>query len=397
MKKIILLLLWVNTSVYSQNKVSKLLENGQYLQAIEYLKKQKDSPVKYQTLAKIYDKTGNDNLAIKYYEKCRKNDKSKSISLSLEKVYERNGYYYKAIRLVEEVLSKNKTNLLLKYKLSRLYQKTHQDKKALQLLQELRIADAANPNYDYQMARIYNDVNLKINTFMSAYKKDNKHIKSVIKLAYYYKLINFKDSAEIMTKIGLKLNPYQSKLLQYQVLNLARKRQYKSALQLLERMDSILPKNAFVMQTKGWVFLQQKKYTKAEELLKKALKIDNNTQSTYYYLGQVYKNIQKPKLALQYYQLAIRMAKPDIDKEYFAMGKIYKTQKKYKKAIDNFAKAFENNHKNYHALFEQANLSDIYYKDPSIAINLFKNYLKLFEKKDTIKTKHARKRIEQMQ
>jgi tetratricopeptide (TPR) repeat protein len=394
-KKFIILLLF-SLSSYAQKNVDTLLKQGKYTDAIVCLKKQADSKSKYVSLAKIYEQIGNDSQAISYYNKALSLQNSERIAIALSKVYERNAYYRKAIALIENIVKKNKSNLLLKYRLGKLYQKTYQNNKALDVFYALREQDPKNPNYDYQIGRTLDDVNLKINTFLSAYRKDHKHIKSIIKLAHYYKLIDFKDSSAIFTRKGLKLNPYHPKLLQNEVLNLAGKSKYKAALQLLERMDSILPKNVFVAQSKGWIYLQQKKYDKAEKYLKKAIGIDKNTLSSYYYLGEAYRLQNKDKLALRVYQIGIQKAKPDLTKEYYAIASIYKRQKKYRKAIEYFSKSYNNSLKNHKALFEQANLSDIYYKNPDIALELFKKYIERFAEKDAIKTSHAQKRIAQI-
>ena len=71
-------------------------------------------------------------------------------------------------------------------------------------------------------------------------------------------------------------------------------------------------------------------------------------------------------------------------------------QKKLQKAVTNFKKSYENNSNNYYALFQLAIASDDFYKDKTIALKHFENYIKRFDSRDKDMTAYVTKRLREM-
>jgi tetratricopeptide (TPR) repeat protein len=102
------------------------------------------------------------------------------------------------------------------------------------------------------------------------------------------------------------------------------------------------------------------------------------------------------KLAKFYLIQSIGTAKPDIDRQYFLMGIMLKEEQNLKEAIENFEKSYQNNYKNYKALFELAVTSDTYYEDKKIALKRFQQYVSRFKGNDEKMTIYADGRIQEI-
>ena len=65
-------------------------------------------------------------------------------------------------------------------------------------------------------------------------------------------------------------------------------------------------------------------------------------------------------------------------------------------AIDMFKKATIENRNNFKALYQQASMSDDYYKDKKIGYQLYEKYINNFEKRDSVLTNYAKRRIREI-
>lgn len=392
-----LLILFIAISLQAQTKVDSILQTGNYLNAIEWLKTQDESATKYNELGNIYYEIGSFNKAINYYLKSEKISPSKGIKSKLAKAYKSNGNTSQAIAYYSKIIKKDSLNYVLLYKLGKLYTKTEQFKEASLIFDKLIAVDPNNANYLYQKALLQTNLYERANLFLEVFKLDSLHTKSMYHLANFFRRIRDKDSARLFVNKALQINPYNTKFLPLKINDLYKQKKFEQALKHSLHLDSISKDNVFANQRIGLCYWKLNNYDKAKEHLHLALSYDREEKSTYYYLGLFYKDIKDYKMAKLFFKQAIYHDKPDIDNEHYNLGLIAQIEKKPKEAIKNFKEAFKNNHKNYNALFELALMSDLYYKDKSIALKHYKNYLERFKPSNKENTTYVAKRIKEIE
>ena len=198
---IILLLVFkteAQTSVLSV--ADSLYQSGDYKRALKELEKVK--PPTFQSLIKqgeIHQKTSNYSKAIELYSKALTKKESLKVKQALGKSYLAQGNANQTIKIYEEILSKDSTNLILKFDLAKLYTKEYRKSDAIPLLESLIQADSLNPGYYYELGKIYKNKGASGfmksgNYFLDTYRRDSTHLKSIYELCKFYKQIKFKDS-----------------------------------------------------------------------------------------------------------------------------------------------------------------------------------------------------------
>jgi tetratricopeptide (TPR) repeat protein len=392
----LLIILFTSNILLSQNIDTDSKFNGNYLVRLAQLNKQPDGFAKFQELGKIYQQTGNYNKAIASYNKALSYDTILKIQRDLAKCYEANGNKGKALKVYQNIVKEDSLGYLDLYKLGRLYAKLEQKKEALSIFKKLEKIDMTNPNYPYQIALNTDDIYRKANAFLRAYKADSLHAKSIYQLALFFKMIHDKDSSKLFLEKGLQVRPNSPAFLKLKIADLYKKKAFQEVLRYAKKLDTIVRNDIFAKQRIGLSYWKLKEYDSAKAYLKKAIKIDRAEKTSYYYLGLVYKDLKEYEAAKMYFYLAIFKDKPNVDNEYYNLGIIAQEEKKPKEAIKNFKKAFENNDRNYKALFELAVMSDLYYKDKEIGYKYYEKYIDRFENKNPENTKYAIKRMKEL-
>jgi tetratricopeptide (TPR) repeat protein len=385
--------------VNAQNPVDSLLQNGDYLAALEILHNQKDSYSKFNKSGKIYQQIGNYNSAITYFQKALSLDNITITQRDLAKSFESNGTTKNAIKVYEQLVEKDSLNYLDLYKLGKLYAKTQNRKKAIQIFYKLIKIDPSNPNYHYQIGLNSKNKFERVEAFLNAYYIDTLHSRSIYHIAKFFKTIDDADSARIFINKGIEINANSSKFLRLKIADLYKTKDYKETLEYALHLDSLVSNDLFAKQRIGLSYWKMKDYKNAEMYLRQAVKIDRKEKTTFYYLGLIYKDMENYKLAKLYFMMAIALDKPDIDNEHYNLGLIAQKEKEPQKAIDHFSKSFQNNPRNYMALFELAVMSDLYYKDKLIALKHYEKYTERFSdihKENTAYTLNRIKEIKEL-
>ena len=155
-KVIILLVLIISFATEAQNSVVKVVDSlllqGNYQKALEILDTQEEKTIaNFDEMASIYQSVGNYNEAINFYEKALSIKEIDAIKAKLGKVYSAAGLPLDAIKIYEEIIQKDSTNLLVANNLGKLYLSNRQTKKAAKIYQYLKKKDTLNPNYPYQL------------------------------------------------------------------------------------------------------------------------------------------------------------------------------------------------------------------------------------------------------
>ena len=389
----------------AQTQVLKLADSlyriGNYKNALSKLK---EAPQTFDVLAKqglICQKSGKYSEAIEFYTKALQKRESLVVWQELGKSYLAHGNTDKAMGIYKEIIQKDSSNLLLKFNLAKLYTKEYRKNDAIPLLEELIKADSLNPEYYYELGMIYKNKGARGflksgNYFLSSYKIDTTHIKSVYELTKFFNKIKFKDSTGIFIRKGLQLNPNSINFNQLYVKYLFKNKEYKQTLVYLKKLEELNFKTLFTYKMYGFTFMKLKDYEQAEKYFKKARTLDWHDAQVLYYLGLINKEKGNIKEAEMNFRMSIMFLKPEIDKQLFELGLIAIEKKEFKKAIKYFKEAYENNYKNYSALMQLALAADDYYKDKKIPLKYYQWYVERFQDKDKKSFDYAVKRIREI-
>ena len=385
------------TSVLSV--ADSLMQTGNYQLALKKL--EKENPQTFEVLVKqgeIYQKTGSYSKAIVRYNSALAKKESIRVKQALGKSYLLSGNANQAITIYEEVLKKDSLNLLLKYDLAKLYTKEYRKNDATPLLKALIKADSLNSGYYYNLGKIYQNKGASGfmksgNYFLDTYKLDTAHLKSIYELTKFYKQLRFKDSTTLFIDKGLVINVKSINFNQLKVKDLYARKQYVNTLGYLEKLEKLNYKGLFTYKYYGMTYMKLKDYELAKRYFKKAQKINWQDAQVLYYLGLIDKEQGDLKGAEMNFMMSIMHLKPEIDKQLFELGLISVEQKESQKAIKYFKEAYQNNSKNYFALFQLALASDDYYEDKKIALKYYKRYVERYSSKDKKMYDYATKRI----
>ncbi|WP_028887189.1 tetratricopeptide repeat protein [Tenacibaculum ovolyticum] len=405
MKKRILMIVLVigllkaeaQTSAFTS--IDSLVHIGRYQKALVLLKKQEPTFQSNKRIAAIYTSIDNYKLATKYFERALLLKDDYRAKISLGKSYQKEKKLHEAISVYEEILKKDSANLLVSYQLGKLYLKTKQALKAKSIFKGLLQKDRNNANYHYQMGIVYAMLkkrNLKINSFLKTYEKDGEHINAIHQLALAYTFLRDKDSANLFIDKGLKVNSNHVALNKLKINNFYRKKEYLSAVNLLEKIDSLEPNEHYTFKMLGRAFYKLKDYEKAKEYFEKALKIDKSDFKSYTYLGDIAFAEKEYKSARFKYIYATIIGKVPRDVEHYKLARTYKELGKPREEMNAYKNAYEENYKNHRALFQLANTSENFYKDKKIAYKHYKNYVSRFETKDSLLTSQAKVRLKEI-
>jgi len=401
MSKTILLLLFMifisktdaQTSVL--NIADKYLEKGNYQFALKQLKAEKNPSVEVlYKIATIYQKTGNYANAIKYYSEAYVIKPSDKVKEQLGKCYQSAGNAKKAIIFQSEVLKANPDNLLLQYNLAKLYAANRKTAKAIDLLIDLAKKDANNPNYHYELGETYEKIKKDpTKYYLRAYQLDSAHIKSIYQLAKYFNKIKLRDSAGLFIDKGLAIQTNNLNFLQLKAQHEFLKKEYDTTVVYLKKLEAQNFKTPFVNKLFGLSYFKLEDYENALVYFNKVRKVDFRDASNLFNIGLVYAAMKDYKNAEMSFLMSIAFQKPDVDKNYFELGKVQLEKKEVKKAIKSFQEGYENNPRNYQLLFQIAMLSDGFYKDKKIALKHYEKYVEKFSTRDKKSTLYAKSRI----
>ncbi|NLP58024.1 tetratricopeptide repeat protein [Lutibacter sp. B1] len=385
------------TSVFSV--VDSLLLKGNYQKALGLLENEPKNTQVFDKMADIFQDIGNYTKANEFYTKALEDEDNNIIKIKLAKVLKAQGLTDKAITLYETILQKDSTNLLVANNLGKLYLGVNQPKKAQKIYKFLKEKDPTNPNYSYQIGEslgLQNKFLKQGQSYLDAYNLDTLHFKSIYELAKFFKKLKYKDSTMLFIDKGLQIDKNSLNFNQLKANELYYLKDFNGALKYLSRLDSLNFISLNTYEMFGMCYYNLKELDSAETYFKKAIRLDRNNPKILYRMANLYYEKEDMKLAKLYLTMSIMYAKPDLDKQYFLLGTIFKEENDFKQALTNFEKAFQNNSKNFKALFEIATTSDVYYKDSKIALLHYKKYIERFENKDLQMTLYANKRIDKL-
>ncbi|MCF7873763.1 MAG: tetratricopeptide repeat protein [Candidatus Omnitrophica bacterium] len=152
--------------------------------------------------------------------------------------------------------------------------------------------------------------------------------------------VNFEEFKGLMIKADSYFNKAQE---------LYSDRQYKKAIDFLDKFIIIKPDNCGAYNLLGLSYYKMKNYNKAIDNYQKALELDSGFISAYNNLAIVYLEKGKSQEAIKLYEKILEI-KPDSLQTLFSLGRIYINLGKYQKAIPYYRNILEldqNNKKAY--------------------------------------------------
>ena len=413
MKKMTVLFLLVSICITAQiKKADSLLQLGNYQAALLVLNTTKNS---FETVNKkgiIYQQIGNYQKAITYYTKALDFKKNLKTKENLGKCYQRINQTLKAISLFEEVLLSNPKNTLLKYHLAKLYKSKLKFKKAKNIFKNIILTDNTNPNYYYYLGSTYLNLKQKDSAkihFLNAIKKDSTHFKSLYNLTKQYRKIDkykkyrkvlkekFKpvnnDTSYYYLERGLKYYPKNKALNELAAKYTFSDEKYHKTISHLNNLDYLSAKN---QQKIAMAYYYIQDYEKSKDYLYDLIESKKATTQAYFYLALTYKAEKNFELAQQYMEFAILIEQPQLTEFYFQLGLIFQENKQLSKAIKNFKLALEEKKLNSKAQYQLALTCDSYYKDKTIALKHYENYLSKFKFKNPQTVAFVEQRIKEL-
>ena len=402
MKKIILfVLLFLIIKVEAQTStfftVDSLFAKGRYQLALKELNNvNKPSFLSNYKSAIIYESIDNFPKTIYFLEKALIFKDDYQTKLKLAKAYQRIKKPIKAIKIYEEILTKDSLNLVLKYQLGKLYLIAKKGNKAIYTFKNLIIKDSLNAHYSYQLGisfALKKDNNRMINSFLDTYRKDSTHLKAIVKLATSFNKLKEKDSTKIFVNKGLEIDNNHITLNKLKIKQLYRDKKYAEAIPFLLKLDTITKNDTYSTSMLGRTYYNLDSLEKADKYFRKLFSLDRENYKSFTYRGHIAIKQKKFISANGFYKMATFIGKEKRDEEFYGLGIVSYEMKKPKQAIINFDRAFSENRNNYKALYQSAKITDDYYKDKSIAYKKYLKFIDFFENKDKGLTEFVKKRI----
>ncbi|NQW37381.1 MAG: tetratricopeptide repeat protein [Flavobacteriales bacterium] len=378
------------------DNIDELLLKGNYQEALVLLEKQPKTMLVFDKTAGIYQTMGNYTKAIEFYKKALQIDSLTTIKVKLGNAYNLSGLKSKALLTYEDIIKKDSSNLLVLNSLGKIYLSEFQAKRSEKIYRYLKRKDSLNPFYPFQLAEALSKQSkfLKMGqSYLDAYKLDTLHLRSIYELSKFFKKIRDKDSTNLFIDKGLVIDIKSVNFNLLKVQELYFDKQFESAIEVLNRLDSLHYKSVTTYEMMGMCYYNLKQYDLAEKEFRKGLSLDYENSSLFYRLASLNYDKKDLKQAEMYALMSVFKATPKLDKQYFLLGIISNDKHDYKKAVKYFDKAFINNNNNYKALFQFALASDTYYKDKKKGLILYQKYIDRFESKNKENTLFAKARI----
>ena len=394
---IIILKVEAQTSTFSA--IDSLFAKGRYKLALSELNKMEPSFLTEYKKAVIYESVDNYREATKALENAISFKDDENTKLKLAKNYRSLNQHKKAIKIYEDILQTDSLNLVLQYQLGKLYFITRNPKKAKETFDFLIKNDPENPNYSYHLGLTYALMGKRdpmINSFIDTYKKDTLHIKAIERLAESFQKLNDEDSTQLFVDKGLRIAPNNNDLNRLKINQLYRVKKYAEALPYLLHIDSLPQNDTYTKTMLGRTYYNLDSLDKAKAYFKTVTRLDDKDYKAYTYLGHISQKHENFDYAYINYSTALFVGKESRDEEYYGLATVFFKTNKIPDAIKMFEKAYQENRGNYRALYQQAKLSDDYYKDKKIAFKLYQNYIERFWEKDEVMADFVRKRIKEI-
>nr|WP_255749683.1 tetratricopeptide repeat protein [Gramella crocea] len=184
----------------------------------------------------------------------------------------------------------------------------------------------------------------------------------------------FSNAIELSQK-GLQAAPNNVSLLSILAQAYSVSSQYEKAIPVYENLIDLGEESEFIYDRLGFAYYRTGDLAMAAENFKKSLDLEDRNSATHYNLGKIYNQLGDPEKAEQHLLMSILIKKQPVDAEFLSLGLTYKKMKDYKKALNYFEMALEENPDNERALLERAIAADAFFEDKKSILNYYRDYL----------------------
>ena len=322
---------------------------------------------------------GNYTEAIKQLENLQ--EQSYASQLRLAKAYVASGDLTSAIKTFKIILQKNPNKVLSAMEYGEVLVKARKLNLADSLFSHLAGRYPKNAGFQFQLGTIKEKQ--KDSTYLGllerTIKLDPTHQQALYKLAKIALSRRNFPISEGLSLQGLKVNPNNASLLSLLAQTYFNENSYVLAIPPLEKLLELGQGNEFVHSKLGFCYYHQNSFEDAIEKYKLALGFEDRNSDTHYNLGKLYAKLGDLKKSETHLLMALLIKKQPVDAEFLSLALTYKLQEDYKKALQYFDSALEENPNNERALYEKAIAADNYYKDKTSVLNHYKAYLNKYE------------------
>ncbi len=310
-------------------------------------------------------------------------EQSDAAQLRLAKVYVTSGDLNSALKTYKIILQKNPNKVLSTMEYGQVLVNAGELYSADSLFNLLSIKHPENASFQFQIGSIKE--RLADSTYLDYLHKtiilDSTHQHALFKIARYELSRRNFTMAEKMSMQGLLSNPNNGYLLSILAQTYIKENSFVLAIPPLEKLLELGEGNEFVHSKLGFCYYHQNNFEDAIEQYKLALSYEDRNSDSHYNLGKLYAKLGDLKRSETHLLMALLIKKQPVDAEFLSLALTYKLQEDYKKALQYFNSALEENPYNERALYERAIAADNYYKDKTTVLNHYKAYLNRYEAK----------------
>lgn len=244
--------------------------------------------------------------------------------------------------------------------------------------------DTVNSYYYKQAAYTalrLNDVLLGIQLFLDAHRLNSSDLEVIDQLVDIYIALDDLPSAAQLLRKGLNHDQENIKLLRNKARVHQKKQEYKEVIgtvnQIMEKGDTA----DYYQTILGVAYMKLDSVDQGIFHLEKIVSRDKADDRIFHYLGLAYFQKEVYDTSQTYFELAIEAGvSSKMDAYHGDLAILLDKQKQYRPAIKHYKKALEFK-RTPEYVFQLGHLSDAYYKDKKIALNLYEEYIRSKDKK----------------
>lgn len=380
----LLVLLFLTSGVFSQEKIDRLILNKDFGKALEFI----NSELKQSSSASLWFKKGivlqnqqqYENALTAFTEALLLEPDNPELLTEMAESFSALGNYYDASPFYEKAVNLNKNNLGLAAKLGRNYISLEQFKKAYSVYSGIYQKDSSNVFWNKQLA-------------FSAYRAGQKdqartlYEKIIVQnprdYSSYFNLLRLYDRKEDLPKIiavidtGLVHFPKNAGFFKEKAIFYFAQKEYENAKKTFEDYFAAGGDSLFnLMLNYGISSYFSKDEPRALSVLKKCETLNPNDPFVLFYMSLCQKKLGKMDESAVKMQQAIDLSVPGFLPEmYHHLGQILGLQRKFEESIEALKKANELDPENYETLFEIATTYEEFSSNKTLALNFYRIYL----------------------
>lgn len=279
--------------------------------------------------------------------------------------------------------------------LAKLYLKQEHTSKAVKYYTLLAQHDTINSQYVRKLAHLYQKSNLLNEAqryYQKAYELDSLDMLSLGGLIDIALAQDDMPTADSLLSIGLMVDSAYTKLLYQKTRIDFYYRRYPSVLSVYDRLAQQQDLSRKHLKKRGIAFLHLDSLDLAQQYLLQSLDPEHPDPSTYHYLSIAAERNNDIEAAELYAQRCIKTAFGENQVLYLTNAARLKESSSKRNAIELY-KIAEHFSPNADVLYKLATLSDLYYKDKSIAITYYQRFINRASTHDT-RLSYARERMQ---